>query len=174
MEFHQLTVKEEGNNYFSTVLFENVVTVPLSDVDPEGDFYKLSYIKATNEIALFSDKGVYLFRVHFKSVGSKLVGTISDVRISPLPEFFSHLIPYDHSTYLSVTYFGQIFLFNPSSKEFVDVDLPSITMKKPHKVANLGGSVFLFTNEQSNHQYLRLHGSSGELIKEMENIGSLS
>ena len=100
LKFHELTVKDEGDNSESTFLFENVFSFRLDDVKIKDDinqdasFYKFSFSKATNEFIIFSEDGIILFKL--ANLGSKLKPSVSQARFIPFDNFVDHLIFIDH------------------------------------------------------------------------------
>lgn len=68
MKFHELTLKDEGNNQVSTTLFDNVWTVLLEDIllnnDVDTVFYSFTYSKKHCQFILFNERGVSIFTVN--------------------------------------------------------------------------------------------------------------
>jgi hypothetical protein len=72
IRFHELIQREDGP-CMSTVLFENVITLMLQDlqVKKSTQFYNYIYSKMTNEVILISEVGFSIFKLDLNSLQAR-------------------------------------------------------------------------------------------------------
>ena len=130
-------------------------------------------------MVVMNQRGIQIFKMEMAAWEKKpVIKNIREIEIEFFVDTLTFVkLPHQNPLLLVTTYFGTANFINLSTCQSTSLDFSHSSqyyLNQPFLICKLSPDTFFFPSEQQNHQYVKIENNQCHLLKEMQNMGSLS